>query len=182
MARRPTASTPEGPGPVPAAPEPGGPDPASAVETEQVNTRVITGVVRAESAVATTLGPVFRAHGVTSAGFNVLMILDGAEAPLCPHEVSDRRLVTRGTLTGVLDSLEREGLIERSPNPDDRRSVLLSLTRSGASRLRRMLPDVRRREAEVLSGFSLDERRALAGLVERLAPPATPAEGAPIQG
>lgn len=169
MAAGPTGSRPVPPGGVPAA-----------AEAEHVNTRVVTGLVRAESAIATALGPVFRAHGVTSAGFNVLMILDGAQAPLCPHEVSDRRLVTRGTLTGVLDSLEREGLVERSPNPADRRSVLLSLTRAGVSRLRLMLPDVRRREAEVLSRFSLDERRLLAGLVERLAPPeeiATPDAG-----
>jgi DNA-binding MarR family transcriptional regulator len=149
---------------------PSGP-PAGPSEVEVLTTRVVSGVLRAESALSAALGPVIRAHGVSIAGFNVLMILDGADGPLCPHEVSDRRLVTRGTLTGVLDSLERDGLIERAPNPTDRRSVLLSLTGVGTTRLRRMLPDVRRREAELLAGLTADERRTLAGLVERLAPP-----------
>ena len=175
------------PAPVPAAAVRGG---ATDDVPEEVNTRVVTGFFRAESALSAALAPVFRAHGVSSAGFNVLMILDGAGGPLCPHEVSDRRLVTRGTLTGVLDSLEREGLIRRDPNPADRRSVLLSLTRAGSTRLRRVLPDLRRREAEVLAGFSGDERRLLADLVERLAPRGggdddcglSPADGAEEEG
>ncbi|MEY2463907.1 MAG: hypothetical protein QOH64_2045, partial [Acidimicrobiaceae bacterium] len=59
------------------------------------------------------------------------MILDGSDRPLCPNELGERRLVTRGTVTGVLDSLEERGLVVRTPHPDDRRMLLIELTAKG---------------------------------------------------
>src|SRR5438552_18384450 len=48
-----------------------------------------------------------RAHGVSSiAAFNVLTILRGAGAPLPPSTIAERMIVTRGTMTVILDSLE----------------------------------------------------------------------------
>jgi MarR family transcriptional regulator, organic hydroperoxide resistance regulator len=63
------------------------------------------------------------------------------------------------TLTGILDRLERAGLIERTPNPRDRRSVLLGLTADGAkaaARVARAFEEVAARLPE------RDVRRALA--------------------
>jgi DNA-binding MarR family transcriptional regulator len=76
--------------------------------------------------------------------------------------VSVRELVTAtaqrpSTLTGVLDRLERRGLIERGPNPADRRSVLVGLT-----------PDGRRSAARVSVAFTALEERLPAGEVRRL--------------
>jgi DNA-binding MarR family transcriptional regulator len=76
--------------------------------------------------------PVARSHGLPSlAAFNVLEILR-ARGPLTPSAIADRMIVRRQTMTGILDTLERRGLIERTPDPDDRRQVQALITPSGA--------------------------------------------------
>jgi DNA-binding MarR family transcriptional regulator len=135
--------------------------------TDANTTAAVTGILRAHAAVSTALAGCLREEGLTEAGFNVLMILDGAEVPLCPKDVGDRRLVTRGTVTGVIDRLVELGLVERRPHPDDRRMQLLVVTQSGRRVLRRVLPRVRRAEAEALEGLTAREQRTLAELLTK---------------
>lgn len=54
---------------------------------------------------------------------------------LRPSEIAARILVTSGTLTPMLDRLESAGFVRREPNPDDRRSVIVSLTERGDAAL-----------------------------------------------
>jgi DNA-binding MarR family transcriptional regulator len=94
--------------------------------------------------------------GLSAAEVNALACFDGREA------VSVRELVTAtaqrpSTLTGVLDRLERRGLIERGPNPADRRSVLVGLT-----------PEGRRDAARVGVAFTALEERLPAAEARRL--------------
>jgi DNA-binding MarR family transcriptional regulator len=56
------------------------------------------------------------------------MILTGADRPLAPHELGERLLVTRATVTGLIDTLEKQGLVRRRPSPDDRRMMLIEPT------------------------------------------------------
>lgn len=144
---------------------------AAATRDEQAATLAVTGCIRAESVIQSALASVLRGHGITPAGFNMLMILEGEGGPLCPHELSDRRLVTRGTVTGVLDSLEHAGLVERRPHPVDRRSLLVELTGAGQALLARVVPDVRRVEGELLGDLSAVERDRLAALLGRITAP-----------
>jgi DNA-binding MarR family transcriptional regulator len=130
----------------------------------------ITGLVRAESVVVSALNENFKRHGITPAGFNVLMILDGSEEPLCPNEIGARRLVTRGTVTGVVDSLEERGLVARRRHPDDRRSLLIELTAKGRRLLKDLLPDHRAAELRVLGSLSDREVATLAKLLAKVGP------------
>lgn len=69
-------------------------------------------------------------HGLTSAGMRVLMIL--ARIGDSTHrEVAERCFVRPATLTGIVDTLERDGFVARQRDPNDRRSVQLSLTDKG---------------------------------------------------
>ena len=131
--------------------------------------------MRAESVVVTALNQNFKRHGITPAGFNVLMILDGSDEPLCPNEIGERRLVTRGTVTGVLDSLEQRGLVARRRHPADRRSLLIELTAKGRRLLRDLLPDHRAAERRVLGALSDREVATLAKLLAKVGP-ASPTE------
>ena len=130
----------------------------------------VTGLVRAENVVVTALNENFKRHGITPAGFNVLMILDGSDVPLCPNEIGERRLVTRGTVTGVLDSLEQRGLVARRPHPADRRSLLIELTAKGRRLLHDLLPDHREAERRALGGLSDREVATLAKLLAKVGP------------
>lgn len=69
-------------------------------------------------------------HGLTSAGMRVLMILLRA-GDSTHREMAERCFVRPATLTGIVDTLERDGFVARQQNPHDRRSVQLSLTDKG---------------------------------------------------
>jgi MarR family transcriptional regulator, organic hydroperoxide resistance regulator len=70
-------------------------------------------------------------HGVTIAGGTVLLLLAGGEAT--PRQVARRMWVNPATITGIVDTLERDGLVERRRDAADRRQVRLSLTPRGRS-------------------------------------------------
>jgi DNA-binding MarR family transcriptional regulator len=55
-------------------------------------------------------------------------------------EIGAKTLITKGTLTGVMDRLEQKGLVERVACPDDRRSTRARLTRSGKSLFKKEFP------------------------------------------
>jgi MarR family 2-MHQ and catechol resistance regulon transcriptional repressor len=70
------------------------------------------------------IGRLLRPLGVSAAGGLALGILrDHGTMP--PSELGERLIVTRATVTGLLDSLERRGFVSRSANPADRRSLLV---------------------------------------------------------
>jgi DNA-binding MarR family transcriptional regulator len=58
--------------------------------------------------------------------------------PMTPSEIAAIERVKRPTITRTLGCLEREGLIDRAPDPDDRRSALVSVNGAGRERLRRL--------------------------------------------
>ncbi len=58
--------------------------------------------------------------------------------PLTPSELAELERVKRPTVTRTLGCLEREGLVERTPDPSDGRSSLVSVNGAGRERLRRL--------------------------------------------
>lgn len=60
-----------------------------------------------------------------------LGILADSPSPLPPNEIADRLILTRATMTGLLDSLERRGYVTRRPHPSDRRMLLVEITDEG---------------------------------------------------
>lgn len=73
----------------------------------------------------------FKPHGMTPAQFNVLNILADVPDGLSQRELSDKLLVDRSNVTGLLDRLEKLGWVRRSDDPRDRRVYRVTLTESG---------------------------------------------------
>ena len=91
--------------------------------------------------------------GLNQAATNTLAVIEGADEPLTPSEISDRTLISSATMTSTLDRLERRGLVRRLPNPEDRRSVLVQVTEDGQEFCDRFLPGIHRVEREVMSAL-----------------------------
>ena len=83
----------------------------------------------------------FAAHGIESWEFDVLAALRRAGAPyeLSPGRLLRETLVTSGTMTNRVDRLAGRGYVERYPDPDDRRGVIVRLTARGQGGRRRRL-------------------------------------------
>jgi MarR family 2-MHQ and catechol resistance regulon transcriptional repressor len=110
-----------------------------------------------------------REHGIPSAtAFNVLTILHGAGEPLPPSVIADRMIVTRGTMTSVLDSLQRHGLVRRVPHASDRRMVLVEITREGISSVEAVLPRFHDAEQRWMSCLTVEEQHSLLHMIALL--------------
>lgn len=83
--------------------------------------------------------PHIRSLGLTPSQFDVIATLGDTKGMTC-RELSEKTLVTKGTLTGVLDRLAKKGLIERVPSREDRRCITIRLTSKGEARFRDVFP------------------------------------------
>lgn len=145
-------------------------------------TEIAMNLLRAESLLSAALNRRFRTYGLSTATFNVLMILDGADEPLCPAEIGSRLLVTRGTVTGLLDSLEKNGLIRRIPDPTDRRMLRIEVTKAASELLERLLPEHFRGETEMLAGLTPREKESLVRLLGKVQASVASTAGEPAAG
>ena len=120
---------------------------------------------------------------LSPSAFQALAVLEGAGEPLAGHVIAERLLVSSASMTSLLDTLERRGLIERHRHPDDRRKVLIHLTDEAREIVDRMLPEVHAASTQALANVAEADREQLidtlttirvqlAALASR--PPATP--------
>jgi DNA-binding MarR family transcriptional regulator len=78
----------------------------------------------------------FPRFGITEAQFNVLMILgDYRGRSFRQHELAEILVVNRASAGSVLERMERNGWIARSPDPEDRRAMRINMTRAGSVKL-----------------------------------------------
>ena len=115
----------------------------------------------------------FTEHGVESWEFDVLAALRRAGHPyeLSPGRLLRETLVTSGTMTNRVDRLAARGLVERLPDPRDRRGVLVRLTGAGRTTVDGALDALLARERGLLTGLDVDDRTRLAGLLRELVVP-----------
>jgi DNA-binding MarR family transcriptional regulator len=86
-----------------------------------------------------------------------LAVLDGAGQPLEPGVIAERLIITSGSTTSLLDTLEKAGLVQRTRHPDDRRKLLVEITDEGSAIVDDMLPSLHARE-RVIIGDALTRR------------------------
>lgn len=77
-----------------------------------------------------------RELGLTPAQFDIIATL-GNTAGMSFKELGEKTLITKGTLTGVVDRLESKGLVRRAARLDDRRSSIVQLTQAGQDEFER---------------------------------------------
>lgn len=104
---------------------------------------------------------------VTLARFDLMAQLERTRVGLRMVELSKNLMVTSGNITQVTDLLEREGLVERRPDPSSRRSRLVRLTRAGRDEFVKIAKTHEEWIVELLSSFSQKERKSLLSLLAK---------------
>src|SRR6478672_6662027 len=115
----------------------------------------------------------FAEHTVEPWEFDVLAALRRAGPPyeLSPGRLLRETLVTSGTMTNRVDRLTARGLVQRLPDPADRRGVLVRLTPAGLRTVDGALEGLLRRERDLLAGLDASDQQRLAGLLRSLVVP-----------
>ena len=86
-----------------------------------------------------------------------------------PSELGRHTGLTSGATTAMLDRLEKAGLIERRPNPDDRRGTLIAPAQSSAEKAASWFESARNAQDELISSYSESELEIIADVFERFA-------------
>jgi DNA-binding MarR family transcriptional regulator len=113
----------------------------------------------------------FARHNLSQARFAILMLLStNTEQSWTPAKLAEALGITKATVTGLLDVLERDDFIERKPNPNDRRSSHVVMTENGQTRLRNILPDHLHQLLPLVSVLTEQECQTLSDFLCRLKP------------
>lgn len=108
-------------------------------------------------------------HALSEGRFVLLFLLEAAPDGVAPNLLAEQAGVTRATVTGLLDGLEREGLAERQADAQDRRALRICLTDKGRVLARRVFEQHGQWIASLFADLSLPERAQLAQLLGKVA-------------
>ncbi len=122
-------------------------------------------------------------HGLNQARLIILMLLDGSEnGSMRSSELADHAAVSRATITGLLDTLEKSGLVARATDPHDRRSFRVKITAKGEKLLKKVRPRLFQWTAESMAALTARERTQLLGLLRKTQQAFAAAKPAPLNG
>src|ERR1700682_1854546 len=126
-------------------------------------------LLRFSSSLYNALDGQYARHGIARGRFHVLMLLYETEGQgLTPHELAEKAAVSRAAMTGLIDTLAESGLVTRQRDPLDRRTYRVHIPDEGHRFLKKMLPDHFRRMNALVADLSLEEKRAMVRLLEKV--------------
>lgn len=111
----------------------------------------------------------FARFGLSTGRYRILADLEDCEGEKSPSDLAAALGVSRATVTGLVDRLERDGLVLRRPSAEDGRFAVVVLTARGATALRELAADHFGRLQAMVSGLSTEERTVFLDLLGRVA-------------
>jgi MarR family transcriptional regulator, organic hydroperoxide resistance regulator len=128
----------------------------------------VSNIYRVASAVRNVMErDILAADGISWTGFTALYVL-WIWGPQEARHLADECGVTKGTLTGVVNTLVAKGLIHRQAHAADGRLVSLALTQLGTTTIRRLFPKFNHGESSVVASLTESEQMQLASLLRKV--------------
>ena len=113
---------------------------------------------------------ILQPFGLTDAHFNVLMLLKHhtLDGRITQTELGNMLLVNRANITGLIDRMEKAGLVRRIPDPADRRVNYIEMTEEGIKALEKANKAYYERIQEIMSSLSDSDYTSLCSLLETI--------------
>jgi len=124
-------------------------------------------LMRAADSVATRVSHRTGLGGLTPTQFGVLEALLHL-GPLSPCQLAAKHLMSRNNLSVVIKNLERDGLIYRVPDPNDRRAHVIHLTDNGRTRIEAAFPPHVEAVVAEMQALSPEQQEQLGALLRQL--------------
>ncbi|SFM29710.1 MarR family transcriptional regulator, 2-MHQ and catechol-resistance regulon repressor [Gracilibacillus orientalis] len=122
---------------------------------------------KAYRSVADQVAKDIRSHGLNTTDFGVLELLyHQGEQPL--QKIGDKILLASGSITYVVDKLEKKELVKRTPCPNDRRITFASITEEGQQLLNDIFPEHWKQIEAITAGLNEEEKVAAIPLLKKL--------------
>lgn len=136
-------------------------------DMDLVCSELLFNLIRTFTGVQSRLTQLLQPHGITLPGFNVLTLLGYHPAGLRLNEIGQLLLVSRANVTGLIDSLERKGLVARLGDDRDRRVFIARITAAGETLLRSFRPSYLSLMKNIGSSVTDSEKKELAQLLAK---------------
>ena len=116
-------------------------------------------------------------NNISNGRFTVLMLLltqeegcgsSSKETPRSPAELAEMAGVTRATMTGLVDTLQKDGYVRREPDAHDRRAMLVHLTAHGIAFMEKLLPGYFRQVSAIMGPLNSGEQTELLRLLTKV--------------
>jgi DNA-binding MarR family transcriptional regulator len=125
----------------------------------------VSNIYRAANAVRNRIeGDLLVPAGLSWGGFTILFVL-WVWGDRETGELAEACGLAKGTLSGMLATLEGSGMVSRSRHPDDGRKVVVSLTEGGLDKIEALFPEFNRMEAAMTERLDVEEKHQLARLL-----------------
>lgn len=124
-------------------------------------------ILRTNDQFQNRFGRLFREYGLTGSQYNVLRILRGEGKPLPCLEIADRMIQVVPAITGLVDRLEKQGLVSRQRCTEDRRVVYVEITKKALGLLKQLDEPVTELHKQLLGHLTRAELRQLNQLLEK---------------
>ncbi len=119
-------------------------------------------LLRASSDLSAALDNLLAQHNLLQGRWWVLVLLMRQDdLTSTPTDLAEKAGVTKATMTGFIDGLEREGLVVRLQDTQDRRKLLVRLTRAGQRKMDAITPDYCKKIEALMSCLTLGRRKAM---------------------
>lgn len=128
----------------------------------------VLNIVRTANLLSATAAQLFREFDLTEAQFNVLFALKFSTNEITQAELGKRLVVTRASITSVLDKLESKELVQRMDVPGNRRIHHVRLTSKGRALVDRVEPKYRDEIHRALHDWKEDDCRAVIQQLEEV--------------
>jgi MarR family 2-MHQ and catechol resistance regulon transcriptional repressor len=137
-------------------------------EASPTATEAAMNLVRTADLLVKRISDLVQPFGLSPSSALALSIIVNEGVPLPPNEIAERLIISRATITGLLDSLERRGYVRRMPHTSDRRMLLIEPTESGCKVAHEFRLVVHKHQKEWLAVLSEAEQRQLVNTLHRL--------------
>ena len=119
-------------------------------------------MLRAASDISDALDKLLAKHALLQGRWWVLvLLLRQPDLTSSPSELADKAGVTKATMTGFIDGLEREGLVSRLMDTVDRRKFMIRLTTAGQQKLDEVMPDYCNKVRALMTTLNTEERNVM---------------------
>lgn len=137
-------------------------DPFDSLEQEAV-----INILRTSDQFSNRLGRLFREFSLTSSQYNILRILRSAGEPLPSLEIASRMIQVVPAITGLIDRLEKQELVQRCRCTEDRRVVYVNVTEKGLKLLSQLDEPLSELHQKLIGHLKKAELKQLSTLLEK---------------
>ncbi|HAX72213.1 MAG TPA: MarR family transcriptional regulator [Firmicutes bacterium] len=133
----------------------------------ELNLKVLIALSRAEQSVHQREYVTIKQGGLTPSQFAVLELLyHKGDHKIC--DIINKILATSGNITVVIKNLEKEGLVKKYNDPEDKRAVLISITEKGKEVIKKIFPNHVKNINNIFSDLTEEEKKTLIAISKKL--------------